>query len=132
MERRFQFLKDPVFLIALVLFLINELVLKRFFSHPFLHSYFNDLLLIPCALPILLELHVMLGLRRENLAPTTGEVVGHLAIWCVLFEVVGPRIANHATGDWRDIMVYCVGGLIAWALWHAPDLRTRNSLPETA
>lgn len=132
MERRYQYLTDPVFLAALVLFSINELVLKQFFNHSFLHHHFNDLLLIPCALPILLRLHALLGLREQHLAPTGSEVAGHLAVWCVLFEIAGPHIASHATGDWRDILVYCLGGFVAWLIWHGPVSRSRNLIPNSA
>jgi hypothetical protein len=118
MPRRFQYLTDPLFLAALGGFSVNQLVLKPHLSKPFLHHHFNDLLLIPCALPILLWLHHRLGLRPSDGPPSGTEVALHLAVWCLLFEVAGPHLMNHATGDLWDVLAYCLGGAIAWAGWN--------------
>ena len=120
MNRHFRLQTDPVFLVGIALLMMNELILKHLFDSPFLHGYFNDLLLIPCALPILLRIHALLGLRDESRPPSTGEIVGHLAIWCVLFELAGPRLTRHSTGDALDVFAYCAGGAMAWLLWRQP------------
>ena len=115
----FRYLRDPVFLGALSLFALNELLLKRLSHTPFFYHHFNDLLLIPCALPLLLLLHALLGLRGAAAAPTAAEVIGHLLVWSVLFEFAAPRLAQHATGDYRDIFCYWLGGGLAWLAWKA-------------
>lgn len=128
MPHPFQYLRDPLFLVALALLGVNQLLLKPQFATPFLHYHFNDLLLIPCALPPLLWIHRLLDLRATNLPPSGSEVILHLLVWCVLFEAAGPYLMNHATGDWRDVLAYCGGGLLAWSAWNTRLLIENESI----
>jgi hypothetical protein len=82
------------------------------------HSWFNDVLLIPSALPPLLWLHRRLGWRAHDDPPTGCEILGHLIVWSLLFELFGPHWVARATGDWRDVIAYALGGALAWAWWH--------------
>lgn len=115
---KFRYLNDSLFRGGILLLLLNGLVLKRLSDAAFLHHYFNDCLLIPCALPILLLLQRMLRLREHDQAPTAAEIGGHLVLWAVLFEVAGPHLMAHAVGDWRDVVCYWVGGMVAWCHWN--------------
>src|SRR5438552_1032972 len=67
--RRFQYLVDPLFLCCCGAYLLNRFWLKTHFSSTFLHGYFNDTLLIPCALPLMLWLQRQTGLRRDDAMP---------------------------------------------------------------
>lgn len=111
-------LRDPLWLAAAALFTLNQLVLKPGSAGVFWAHHFNDVLLIPCALPVLLVVHARLGLRRSEDPVSLAEVMGHLVIWSWLFEGIGPSLMRHATGDWRDVACYWGGGLIALAWWH--------------
>ena len=83
----------------------------------FLHSWFNDLFLIPCALPPILLLHRQLGLRSHDRPPTAGEIFGHWLGWSVLFEWVGPHFIHRATGDPWDVVAYAAGAMLAFVGW---------------
>lgn len=120
---RFRYLGDGLFQVAFILYALNRWVLKPQVSDGFLHSHFNDLLLLPCALPVMLLVHRKLSLRTDDGPPTAGEIALHLAIWSILFELIGPRWMSHATGDPRDIVAYFIGALIAGLWWN------RNHLP---
>lgn len=113
----FRYLRDPVWLAACALYVLNRWVIKPHISGAFFHSWFNDLLLIPCALPPMLWLHRRMNLRAHDGAPTTAEVLGHLVFWTLLFEVAGPRFMPHATGDWMDAIAYATGAVLALACW---------------
>lgn len=117
---KFRYLNDSLFRGCILLLLLNGLVLKRLSDAAFLHHYFNDCLLIPCALPILLLLQRILRLREHDQAPTAAEIGGHLVLWSVLFEVAGPQLMAHAVGDWRDVICYWLGGTVAWFHWNRP------------
>src|SRR5947207_11687599 len=116
--RRFRYLVDPLFLCCCALYALNRFWLKGHFSSTFLHGYFNDTLLIPCALPLMLWLQRQLGLRRDDATPRVSEVLFHFVIWSVLFEVIGPHIVRHATGDPWDVVAYVIGAGLALAWWH--------------
>jgi len=117
MNHRFAFWGDRLFAIAMVLFAGNQVLLKPLTQIAFLQNHFNDLLLIPCALPILLWIHRRLGWRDDS-PPTMAEVGGHLLLWCILFEAAGPHLMPHATGDWRDVIAYVLGGIVSWLIWN--------------
>jgi hypothetical protein len=113
----YRFWRDPLFLAGCGLYAVNRWLVKPHVHSPFLHGHFNDLLLIPCALPPVLWLQRHLSLREHDTAPTPGEIAFHLAVWSVLFEVIGPRIMQ-VTGDPLDVLAYVAGGLVAGAWWH--------------
>lgn len=114
---RLLYLRDGLFFWACALYAINRWALKPRVHSPFLHDHFNDLLLIPCALPVLLLIQRCLGLRRHDDPPTPGEIALYLVVWSVLFEVVGPHLVRRAVGDPWDVVAYVVGGILAGVWW---------------
>ena len=119
---RYGQLRDRLFWVSCLLYATNRWLVKPHTHNPFLLFHFNDLLLIPCALPPLLWLHGRLGLRPRESAPTLSEVTFHLVVWSVLFEAIGPRIMARATGDIWDVVAYVVGGLLAYWWWNRTRL----------
>src|SRR4051794_30148452 len=112
--RAFRYLQDRLFLICCLAYAFNRWLLKPHLHSPFLHSHFNDLLLIPCALPPVLLAQRWLKLRSHDEPPQTGEIIFQLCVWSILFEWIGPHIMPHTTGDPWDIVAYVVGGFFAW------------------
>ena len=92
-----------------------------------MHFHFNDLLLIPCALPPLLLVQRWLRLRTNDSPPSPGEIALYLTVWSFFFEVLGPHITRRATGDPWDFMAYAGGALIAGLWWHRHRLLSRLS-----
>jgi len=113
---RFRYFRDPLCILGCAAYALNRWGVKPLSADGFLHSYFNDLWLIPCALPLLLWLQRRVGLRRHDGMPTGSEILGALAVWSVLFEALGPRWMP-VTGDPLDVVAYGVGGLAAWLWW---------------
>jgi hypothetical protein len=114
--QRFNYMRDPLFLVGCVAYVVNRWLIKPHFHAGFLHSQFNDLWLVPCALPPILWLHRRLGLRSHDDAPRFSEIFCHLVFWSLLFEWIGPKIVPHAVGELADIFAYA-GGAILTALW---------------
>jgi hypothetical protein len=120
---RFRYLADPLFLVASSLYALNRFVLKPRVHSAFLHNHFNDLLLIPCALPPLLLMQRWLKLRAHDGFPELGEIALYLAVWSVLFEVLGPHIMPWTVGDPWDIVAYTVGAIFAAFWWRGCAVR---------
>ena len=120
--RPFGYWRDPLFLLGCASYALNRWVLKAQLHSDFMQGQFNDLWLIPCALPLVLWVQRLLGLRTHDLPPTGFEIIFHLAVWSVLFEVIGPRVLP-VTGDLLDVFAYLVGGLFAAIWWHRPSVR---------
>ena len=98
-------------------------MLKPRVHSAFLHDHFNDLLLIPCALPPLLLMQRWLRLREHDRMPTAGEIILYLVVWSILFEWIGPQIMPGRTvGDPWDVVAYAVGAILAGLWWHRQTL----------
>jgi hypothetical protein len=115
--RRFRYVLDPLCLIACGLYAVNRFWLRGHIGGPFLTGQFNDLFLIPAALPLLLWVQRKLGIRHDDRPPQWGEIAMHLVVWSVAAELVAPLLFTRATGDWRDVVAYTVGAIIAGAWW---------------
>lgn len=120
--KRFGYLRDPLCLAACFLYVLNRGWLREHVGGVLLHGYFNDLLLIPAALPVVLWLQRRLGLRTDDQPPRWREITLHLAAWAVMAELVAPHLFARATADWRDAIAYTVGALGAGLWWHTPAL----------
>jgi hypothetical protein len=92
--------------------------LKPHFHSPFIRGHFNDLLLIPCAIPPLLLIQRLLRLRSHDEMPDAGEIIFCLSLWTILFEWIGPRFVPGTTADPWDALAYAVGAIIAFFWWH--------------
>lgn len=128
--KRFLYLRDPLFVSTCFLYALNRWFLKPRVHSAFLHDHFNDLLLIPCALPVLLLLHRVLRLRKHDLPPTWSEIGLNLLIWSILFEVLGPHLMRWTVGDPWDVVSYVAGGVLAGLWWHRDSLRMRLAAHE--
>lgn len=115
--KRFGYWRDPLCLLAVVLYALNRWLIAPHTHTSFLHGYFDDFLLIPAALPFVLWLQHQLGLRPDDHYPTPGEILFHLGIWSLICEVLGPHLFPHAVGDPLDVLAYTCGALVAWVGW---------------
>jgi len=117
--RRFRYLLDPLCLLACGLYVLNRFFLREVWSAPFLLNHFNDLLLIPAALPPVLWVQRRFGVRKTDEVPQWGEIALYLVIWSLVAEVVGPLVFPWVTGDWRDVLAYAVGAGVAGTWWRS-------------
>ena len=127
----FLYLRDPVFLAGLALYLVNRFLIKPNLHpySPFFHGHFDDCLLVPVLLPFFLLVYRWLGLRPDDQPPRWWEVAAHLAVWALFFKGVGPALFHRSVADPVDLACYAGGGLVAWWLWQkhaAPTMQTRG------
>ncbi|HVF51495.1 MAG TPA: hypothetical protein VNA19_15515 [Pyrinomonadaceae bacterium] len=130
----FRYLRDPLFISGWCLYAFNRWLLKPHLpaGETFFRGHFNDLLLVPCVLPLLLLLHRRFSLRLTDAPPTAREVALHLLVWSIYFEFVGPLFFVAATADAWDVLAYWTGGLVAWAVWNRPARKIFvNKRPKT-
>ncbi len=115
--KSFAYWRDPVCIVACLLYAVNRWCVPLELKGAFLRNHFNDTLLIPAALPLMLWLQRGLGLRATDGKPTWTEVFSHLLIWSIAAELVGPRFFASATADLRDVAAYAAGAFVAKILW---------------
>ncbi len=127
----FRYWRDPLCLAACAAYALNRWLLKPHFAMgamgPFMRGHFNDCLLIPAALPLVLWLQRRLALRTHDGAPTGGEIFLHLAIWAFIAEGAGPFLTHHGTADWRDVLSYSAGAAVSYVLWSRREIPCRRA-----
>jgi hypothetical protein len=118
--RAFRYGFDPLCVSACALYVVNRFWIKPQVGPGFFHSHFNDVLLIPAALPFLLWIYRQLGWRRNrDTPPSWREVVMHAGLWAVVCEGIGPRVMpRYGVADAWDVVAYAVGAVVAWAFWN--------------
>lgn len=115
--RRFRYALDPLCLAACVAYAAGRWYIRRHVAGGFWHDQFTDLLLIPAALPLLLWLQRRLGLREHDARPSWREIGLHVAVWSVAAELVAPGLFHSGVADWRDVVAYGAGALLAGGWW---------------
>jgi hypothetical protein len=115
--KHFGYVRDPLCVLACALYVLNRMWWRTLFGGAFLTGYFNDLLFIPAALPLVLWVQRRIGVRRDDQPPRWSEIALHLAVWSVVAEGIMPRLLAHATGDWRDVIAYTAGAIVAGVCW---------------
>jgi hypothetical protein len=106
---RFRYALDPLCAAACLLYATNRWLVPATVKGSFLRGHFNDLLLIPAALPLVLWVQRRLALRRGDEPPGLGEVGLHTVLWACMAEFVAPSFTAHAVADWRDLFAYAAG-----------------------
>lgn len=130
MLKKFRYIGDSLFLLSSALYALNRWCIEPHVRSHFMHFHFNDVLLIPCALPPLLLVQRWLRLRPHDELPTAGEILLYLVVWSVFFEVLGPHIMRRATGDPWDVVAYAAGAVLAGLWWHRDRILSQWSAHE--
>lgn len=115
--KRFGYALDPLCLIACALYALNRWWWRDRVGGVFLHGYFNDLLLIPAALPVVLWVQRRCGLRNADDRPHWAEISLHTVAWSFAAEWIMPHLTSRATGDWKDVAAYVAGACFAGGWW---------------
>ena len=117
---RFLYLRDPLFLLCVVTYFVNRLVLKAIWKEGFVHEHLNDLICIPFWVPIMLFAQRKLGLRDGDGPPRPGELVIPLVVWSWLFEILLPAVdslGDRFVADPLDVLYYSLGALLSGIFW---------------
>ena len=117
---QYPYLRDPLFLVSLVLYCANRWIAKPWFPNTISRCYFNDLICIPFWVPIMLFVMRVLKLRPATAPPQWHEILIPLLLWSVVFELIAPQthmFRGIAFTDYADILCYASGALIAALFW---------------
>lgn len=118
---RYEYLRDPLFLMCFVLYFVNRWLLKPILPHGFFHDHLNDLICIPFWVPIILWGMRHLGLRPKDEPPQWHEILIPLVLWSAVFELWLPQsglVGHLAVSDYKDIFYYTLGAFLSSLFWH--------------
>lgn len=127
----FRYLRDPLFLVSVVLYVVNRFVFKPLWPDGFFHDHLNDVLCIPFWVPVMVWIERHLSLRTHDGPPEVAEVVVPLLLWSWLFEIVLPRtewFGPYCVADHLDVLSYAAGALAAMTFWHVRYKTGRSTL----
>lgn len=106
-------LLHPLFILASLLFLLNQFLESRQIFLPYIHAYLDDLLCFPIVLTLTLSL-----LRKIYQNPhfrfTTMQIVFAVAYFSLVFEVILPYFSANYKGDVWDVVAYSLGAKVFW------------------
>lgn len=106
-------LKHPVFLISCLLFLLHQLVQKGLGVHiPFIHSYLDDLVVMPIILTLILVERRRFHSWGKEFTFSAVDTIGLVFGFSLIFELLFPYISGKFTFDWWDFLAYSLGGII--------------------
>ena len=113
-------MRDRLFLLSVLTYLLNRWIFEPTFSAPFFRSYVNDLVCIPFWVPVMVWMLRKLGLRPDDAAPRAHEIMIPLLLWSAMFEVWLPATDAYrevAVADPADVLCYATGALVASVVW---------------
>ncbi len=101
-------LLHPLFLIAVLLAALNQLVERNGIHIPIVHAYLDDLLCFPIVLTVGL-VGYRLTLGNSNYKLGHWQVWPAVVLYALVFEWVLPSYSPIYTGDPLDVLAYIVG-----------------------
>ncbi len=108
------------FSIAILLFVISQL-LQYFNSAPlFVSSYLDDIVVIPIILPIV-QVLLRIIQKNQHYQLDFGMVLTTVLLLTIVFEIILPRYSTRYTSDYWDVFCYSLGALFYWKFQNKPN-----------
>lgn len=102
------------FILFILIYLINQLLDKTYKSD-FLNYYLNDCLAVPIVLQLVL-ISFQLIYNNVNIYLGKDKILYTVIYISIFFELFLPYFSEKFAGDWRDVMMYCLGGFTFYLL----------------
>jgi len=105
----------PFWFILFVLFYgINQLILKTT-NNAFIDYYLNDFLAVPIVLQLVL-ISFQLLYNNVNIYLGKDKILYTVIYISIFFELFLPYFFERFVGDWKDVLMYCMGGFAFFLL----------------
>nr|WP_293016246.1 magnesium citrate secondary transporter [Mongoliibacter sp.] len=115
--------KNPWFIIACILFWINQFLEKILgIFIPYVHAYLDDLMAMPVVLGITLQVYRWIHPSKNQFVFSPGQVFVGFAYFSFLFEYLLPKWSDTYTADIWDIVCYAVGSIAFYMLINKKEI----------
>lgn len=109
--------KNPYFVIACLIFWMNQLLEKVFgIFVPWVHEYLDDLLAMPVVLGITLQVFQWIHPKKEKFRFSKIQVAVGWIYFSFLFEFLLPKYSERYTADVWDVFAYGIGAVAFYVL----------------
>ncbi|XOV71453.1 MAG: hypothetical protein ACFHW5_22565 [Verrucomicrobiota bacterium] len=109
---------DSFWLLSLACYAIHRIWQWASPAPGWMSSYWNDIWMLPCAVPLVIRIYETLNLREPNMHPSLSEIVWHGLLWSFMAEGLAPVWFPSSTADPLDLAAYALGGFMLWLRWH--------------
>ena len=82
----------------------------------FQYCYLNDILAPLVLTPLFINIHILAGIRRNNLPPCLLEIAAYFCLLSIWFECVMPIFNSRSVADFYDILAYLLGSTVYFSL----------------
>lgn len=120
MKHCFSPILPPFFEATLVVFILNQLMESRGIYIPFVHSYLDDLLVVPIMLGGILVFQQQITYRNPAYVFSVGHVVVMVLMLSWYFEWYAPGRKDNHYGDPWDVLAYTIGGVFFYIYQNKP------------
>ncbi len=115
--------KHPVFIVSAVLFWINQYLEKVMgIFIPIYHAYGDDLMAMPVAFGICLQVMRWLHPLKNQLVFTKRQLLIGLGYFSLVFEGILPLYAEKYVADPLDVVCYAIGSYVFYLFMNKPEL----------
>lgn len=119
-------LLNPWFILGCITWVIIYSSRKLGHPVPWLNDYVDDFFAIPVIASIALCYMRVIVIRSNYYVLSAWKVVFVVLYVSIVFEVFLPLISKRYTGDWRDAMLYAIGGLFFYFVMNKPILSRKQ------
>jgi hypothetical protein len=118
---------NPWFLVGCVTWLI--VITYRKFGHPlpYINGHINDAFAIPVIADLGLWFQRVVIYKSNHYVLSPWHVVFIVVYVSLVFEGLLPRLSKVYTGDWIDVLLYCIGGMFFYLVMNKPLMEIRRA-----
>jgi len=82
----------------------------------FQYCYLNDILAPLVLTPLFINIHILAGIRQNNLPPCLLEIAAYSCLLSIWFECVTPIFNSRSVADCYDILAYLAGSTVYFTM----------------
>jgi len=94
---------------------------------PYINGYIDDAIAIPVIASLALCFQRVVIFKSNYYVLSVWHVVFITAYLSIAFEVILPLISKTYTGDWIDVLLYCVGAVFFYRVMNKAVVEVRDT-----
>jgi hypothetical protein len=119
-------LRNPWFIVGCLVWLIVQIARMLRHPVPWLNGYITDLFAVPVIANLGLWMQRVFIIKSDYYVLSRAQVIFIVVYMSLLFEWLLPMISKIYTADWKDVLLYCAGGLFFYFVMNKPLVVARE------
>ena len=93
---------------------------------PYINSYICDAFAVPVIGNLALWFQRVFIIKNNYYVQSAAQVMFLVVYMSLFFEWLLPMVSKIYTADWRDVLLYCIGGVFFYFVMNKPVLAIRD------